>query len=415
MIKTNIQWLPEIPEDWKIGKVQEAFKLSKNLITQENPTVLSLARDGIKERDISNNEGQLAASYDGYNEVLPGDLLLNPMDLVSGANCNMSTISGIISPAYLNLRARSGVFPKYFDYYFKTQYWTMAMFAHGKGVSYDHRWTINRNTILNYEIPIPSFDEQKRIADFLDDRIGKIDSLIENENKQFETLERLKKSVIQDSIKSAITANGYTEVPLKSLFAFGKGLPITKSNLLPSGVKVVSYGQLHAKYNKSYTLEPSLYRFVSESYLQSNPDSLVKKHDFIVADTSEDLQGTGDFVHVDNDDQIFAGYHSIILSSKNDEDSYFLSFLFMTDEWRLQLRSRVYGVKLYSLTKKILSQAQVPLPPKKKQEEVAKSISRRCDLIDSAKASTQKEIKKLGEYKKSLIYEYVTGKRRLPS
>ena len=85
---------------------------------QENPVVLSLARAGIRERDISNNEGQIAESYFNYNPVDIDDLLLNPMDLYSGANCSISKVKGVISPAYVNLRGTNDVNPVFYDYYF---------------------------------------------------------------------------------------------------------------------------------------------------------------------------------------------------------------------------------------------------------------------------------------------------------
>ena len=132
VISTNIEWLPYINSSWKIGRVKDIFYVSKELSTKKNPTVLSLARSAVKIRDISNNEGQIAASYDNYNSVKVGDLLLNPMDLYSGANCNVSFVEGVISPAYSNLRAKVKLEPRFYDFYFKVQYWTMAMFAHGK-------------------------------------------------------------------------------------------------------------------------------------------------------------------------------------------------------------------------------------------------------------------------------------------
>lgn len=86
---------------------------------QENPVVLSLARAGVKVRDLSKNEGQIAESYYNYNLVDPGDLLLNPMDLYSGANCSVSNVKGVISQAYINLRAQKGYNSKFYDYYLK--------------------------------------------------------------------------------------------------------------------------------------------------------------------------------------------------------------------------------------------------------------------------------------------------------
>ena len=131
---------------------------------QENPVVLSLARAGIRERDISNNEGQIAESYFNYNPVDIDDLLLNPMDLYSGANCSISKVKGVISPAYVNLRGTNDVNPVFYDYYFKVQYWVMAFFAYGKGVSFDNRWTLNVDTLMNYPVVSMPYDEQCKRA-----------------------------------------------------------------------------------------------------------------------------------------------------------------------------------------------------------------------------------------------------------
>ena len=108
MINSGIPWIGEIPKGWEIRKVKDVFIRKNEKAHQENPTILSLARAGVKVRDVSTNEGQMAESYFDYNPVEPFDLLVNPMDLYSGANCSMSLVSGVISPAYVNLRAKDG-------------------------------------------------------------------------------------------------------------------------------------------------------------------------------------------------------------------------------------------------------------------------------------------------------------------
>lgn len=175
---SKISWIGVIPVNWEVCRVKDLFWRRKEENQVSDPVVLSLARSGVRIRDISNNEGQMAASYDKYHRVYINDLMLNPMDLVSGANCSISKVEGVISPAYINLVAKEKVYPRYYDYYFKTQYWSKAMFIHGNGVSFDNRWTINTETLMRYYCPKPSFSEQVTIADFLDEKCAEIEDLI---------------------------------------------------------------------------------------------------------------------------------------------------------------------------------------------------------------------------------------------
>lgn len=424
--ESSVKWIGQIPDSWNVGKVKNIFYRSQAKAQTENPVVLSLARSGVKIRDISNNEGQLAESYYDYNPVKVGDLLLNPMDLYSGANCSYSKVNGVISPAYMNLRSYRKSDSRYYDYYFKCQYWAMTFFAHGKGVSFDNRWTLNNETLMNYYIPLPSFEEQTQIADFLDKKCSQIDALISLEEKEIEKLEEYKQSVISEIVVQGLNKatkmknidyfgqvpDNWNIIPLKILFDFGKGLPITKENLIKNGIKVISYGQIHSKSNKSVEIDDSLYRFVSDEYLDTNQNSLVHYGDFIFADTSEDLEGTGDFIHIDNNDTVFAGYHTISLINKNNTYSNYLAFQFMTDLWKSQLRSRVNGVKLFSITKRMLSQCFVVLPPQNEQKSIVNVLNNKCKCIDDLIKIKNKKIEELETYKRSMIYEYVTGKKR---
>lgn len=95
MKDSGFTWIGKIPEDWSMKRVKHIFTRKNEKAMQENPVVLSLARAGIRERDISNNEGQIAESYFNYNPVDIDDLLLNPMDLYSGANCSISKVKGL--------------------------------------------------------------------------------------------------------------------------------------------------------------------------------------------------------------------------------------------------------------------------------------------------------------------------------
>jgi len=161
---------------------------------------------------------------------------------------------------------------------------------------------------------------------------------------------------------------------LKSRFTFGKGLPITKADLTEVGIPVISYGQVHAKYNTGTGLSESLFRFVPESFLVSHPQCLVHKNDFIVADTSEDRAGCGNCAFVDKETPLFAGYHSIILRNRESEDNKYLAYLFLTDAWRSQIRARVDGVKLFSISKTILGSTNIILPPREEQDQIVRYL-----------------------------------------
>ena len=170
--KTDIPWLGKIPSHWEIKRVKRFFYIFKDISYKKNPVVLSLARDKVKIRDIESNKGQLAENYNNYNSVKKGDLLLNPMDLYSGANCNISNYDGVISPAYINLRSNKDISVNFFDYIFKLQYTSLAFQSVGKGVSKYNRWTLSNETLLNYQLPIPPISEQIQIANYLDWKIN---------------------------------------------------------------------------------------------------------------------------------------------------------------------------------------------------------------------------------------------------
>lgn len=197
-------------------------------------------------------------------------------------------------------------------------------------------------------------------------------------------------------------------VPLKTEVSFGKGLPITKENLIEKGVAVVSYGQIHSKMNTGSHLKEELIRYVSEDYLQKNPECLAQKGDIFVADTSEDYDGVGNAVLIDWDGDVFAGYHTVIIRPRNKQYSKYLSYLFMTDAWRSQLRSRASGIKVYSVTQGLLKKTEIIIPNSVYVQRLTDYLDRKCSAIDNIITKQEQIIEKLKEYKLALITETVT-------
>jgi type I restriction enzyme S subunit len=283
----------------------------------------------------------------------------------------------------------------------------------------------------NIYVPYPSVQTQKKIADYLDDKCGKIDQAIEGQKKIIEKLKEYKQSVITEAVTKGLDPNvpmkdsgiewigqipkHWKIVKLKTKFSFGKGLNITKENLTETGIPVISYGQIHSKTNNGIEINDSLIRYVSETYLEENPNSLVNRGDFIIADTSEDLEGVGNSIHIDRQMNLFAGYHSLILKRKKEDFTFskYLAYLMQSDCWRSQLRCQVMGIKLFSITQKILKETSIIIPSLIEQNQIVTYLDAKCREIESLIEKKQKNIEELEQYKKSLIYEYVTGKKEV--
>lgn len=202
--------------------------------------------------------------------------------------------------------------------------------------------------------------------------------------------------------------SNWTVNRIKYLFQSGKGLSITKDNLVESGLPVVSYGQIHSKKNSGTDIKDELLRYVDFLYENQYPQCKVNQYDFVFADTSEDFDGIGNCVYKREDELLFAGYHSIILKSKYRTDNRYLAYLFKTDEWRKQIREKAFGVKVYSVPQKSILNASVIMPPMDERNRIADFLDAKCVEIDALSADIQSEIDTLEAYKRSVITEAVT-------
>lgn len=425
MRKSGIPWAENIPDTWKVRRGKTILTLLSRPINDDDE-IITCFRDGeVTLRKNRREEGfTVALQETGYQGIEPGDLVVHGMDGFAGA-IGISDSRGKATPV-LNVMDSSQN-KRYLMYYLRALAYKDVFMSLSTGIrvrSCDLRW--NKLAVLPFLVP--PLDEQGEIVAYLDDKIRGINATIEEEKKSIEDFKRWKSATISEAVldsrsdkqKKQSGIEWINEIPatwevvrLKNIFSFGKGLPITKENLTDEGVPVISYGQIHAKYNPGTEVVDDLLRYVSEAYVQSNPESLVHKGDFLFADTSEDTDGCGNAVYVDREMVLFAGYHTIILRALRDCDNKYLSYLFKTDSWRSQIRSRVSGVKLFSVSKKILNTVTLILPPKNEQEEIVKELDIKCKKIDSLIDQKEALIIDLELYKKSLIYDVVTGARKV--
>lgn len=195
--------------------------------------------------------------------------------------------------------------------------------------------------------------------------------------------------------------------PLRSKYYFSKGLSITKADLVDDGVSVISYGQIHSKDNIGVSIRDTLIRHLPTDHSSLTEASKAHVGDLIFADTSEDLQGCGNCVFVDRDD-IYAGYHTLLLRPKEIGLGRYYAYLFAVDAWRAQIRAKVSGVKLYSITQDILKSAALIEPPVEERVRIADFLDAKCAEIDAMIAAKEKTNALLKERQQSMIYEAVT-------
>ena len=196
---------------------------------------------------------------------------------------------------------------------------------------------------------------------------------------------------------------------LKYLFNFSKGLTITKADLCEVGIPCVNYGQVHSKFGVILDLSRHVLPFVPESHLQSSPQSLIRKGDFVFADTSEDKAGSGNFTCLISDDEIFAGYHTVI-AHPNSDDVYhkFFAYMFDSQDFRQQIQKIVSGIKVFSISQAMLKNAVAFYPSVNEQNAIAMCLDHKTDQIDRLIANKQKLIGLLKEQRQSIISEAVT-------
>ncbi|MBZ7954018.1 restriction endonuclease subunit S [Campylobacter sp. W0018] len=428
---SGIEWLGEIPEHWEMKPLRAIFnqRNEQNKVL-ELQTILSLVKDvGVIPYEEKGNIGNKSKDdLQGYKIARINDLVLNKMNAVIGS-LGVSKYNGLVSPIYLVLYINDfNKIINYYSYIFQTKTVQKFLRKFAYGIM-EIRESIEFIDFKKMLLPLPPLKEQEQIANFLDEKCEKIQNFIEKKEKLLSLLQEQKQALINETITKGLDKNvklknsgieWLGEIPehwevrkLKMLFSFGNGLNITKADFISFGIPCISYGEIHSKYPCHLDLSVHKLPFVSETYLNDKPQSLLSKGDFVFADTSEDIEGSGNFTCIQSNIPLFAGYHTIILRSKTQIYSLYFSFLFDSIFVRNQIREKVWGVKVFSITKSILKEVQCFIPPLKEQEQIANFLDEKCEKIDSLITKIKKQIELIKEYKTTLINEAICGRMNL--
>jgi len=417
---SGVDWIGDIPEGWEVVRFKRLFR-EKKKVTNASLNSGSISFGEVVYKD---DEKITEATKQSYQVLSEGEFLLNPLNMnydLKSLRIGLSAINVVVSSGYIILQSKNNLDKSYYRWLLRI-YDIVFMKTLGAGV----RQTINFNDLADTHLVLPPLSEQTAIAQFLDDKTAKIDQTIAIREKEIELLKERRHILIQQAVTKGLDAtvpmkdsgvDWIGEIPehwevrkLRFEFNLSKGLTITKENLTDEGIPCVNYGEIHSKYG--FEVNPNVHplRFVPEDYLQTNPNSLLNNGDFIFADTSEDLEGSGNFTYLNSDEITFAGYHTVIARPKNTINSRFFAYEFDSQKFRNQVRTKMKGVKVFSITQSTLKDLWIWIPSFDEQIAITEYLDNILEKIAKAISIKEQEIEKLKEYKTVLIDNVVTGK-----
>jgi len=407
---SGVAWIGEIPKEWEAKKMKYISRMKSG----DSITSSVIEEDGDYPVYGGNGLRGFTSHYTHEGEyILVGR---------QGALCgNVRKVTGKFWPSehavvvYENNDINKDWYKHFLDDMNLNQYSTSAA---QPGLSVEQ--------IINLFACVPPHDNQQAIAAYLDKKTTAVDALIADKRRLIDLLKEKRQAIISEVVTKGLDPN----VPMKDsgvewigeipahwdvkrfsqLFSFGRGLNITKADLEDAGVPCVSYGDIHSRFGFEVNPDVHALRCVSADYLHTSPGSLLQYGDFVFADTSEDTEGAGNFTYLNSHKPVFAGYHTVIARNHSGQNCRYLAYLFDSIPFRTQIRCKVSGIKVFSITQNIMKKVAVILPPLQEQEAIAVHLDAQTVAIDSLIADIATQIEKLKEYRQAIISEAVTGK-----
>lgn len=417
----------KIPAHWEVRRLKYLFYISKEESRDEFPNVLSLTQNGIIERDITTNKGQLAQNYIGYNIVKRGDIILNPMDLSSGYVAK-STFEGVISQAYIKIRPLETLNLSYYESFFQNLYHYKILWHLGKGISYDHRWTLGNDVFLNIKIPLPPLQEQKEIAEFLDKKCEKIQNYINKKQKLITLLQEKKQALINEVVTKGLNPNiEFKNSGIEWLGEIPKHWEIKKLKYIGE-----IFGGVIGKTIKDFSKEykPNFKPYITFTNVCNNaiinPNSMeyvfidfdekqnkVLKNDILFLQSSETFEDVGKNAIYLNDDEVYLNTFCKGFRIEREAYPMYLNYLLSSLSYKRYFMSVCSGFTRINLRQEHFLDIPLILPPLQEQKEIAEFLDSKVAQINSAIEKTKKQIELVREYKNTLINEAVCGRIKL--
>ena len=415
MKNSGIEWIGEIPDSWNVVQLASLFieHKQKNTGMQSN-NLLSLSYGKIKRKDINTSDGLLPESFENYNVVDSGDIVLRLTDLQNdqrSLRTGLCLEKGIVTSAYVTLRKRNAnLNSEFMHYYLHSFDVRKGFYGMGSGV----RQGLNFDGIKKLAVLLPPQKIQEAIVEYLSKKLGEVDKLIEVQQAQIDKLKEYKQSVITEAVTKGLDPT----VPMKDSGVEWIGK-------IPEDWETIRVKQLlNERIERSLTgqEEPlsmsQKVGLVPTRMLDSIPNMassfIGAKLTYVDDLVFNKLKAHLGVFSVSKYDGLVSPDYAVYYSTGKINLKY-LEYLFKTPQCILEFRKRSTGIAvgLTRLYTDGLFAIECPFPNHSSQMEIVAYLDDKCAKIDKLIELKQSKIEKLQEYKKSLIYEYVTGKKEV--
>lgn len=428
MKDSGIDWVGEIPEIWALKRNKEIF-IEVNEIANANTKLdlLSVSEYyGVaKRKDVISSEDTLmrADSLDGYKICNADDLVINIMLAWKGA-LGISPYRGLVSPAYNVFRTKSIDFiPKYYQYLFQTSMYTTIFKRYSTGIV-DSRLRLYPNIFLSLTSHFPSTCEQKSIADFLDRKVAFIDNIIEKTKESIEEYKKLKQSIITEAVTKGLNPDvkmkdsgieWIGDIPehwemsmLKRNCWYQEGPGIMGDDFREEGIPLI---RISGMKSDRVTLDGC--NFLDEEAVQKRWNHFKLDLGDIVISASA---STGIVAVVDSETVGAIPYTGLIRFKTYEKllPEYLMYFI-TSDIYLEQINQQQTGTTIQHYGPSHLSKIKIVLPPINEQMNIIELLKIKVNKIENTLDKKELLLSELELYKKSLIYEVVTGKKEIPT
>ena len=417
MKDSGIAWIGEIPEGWEVDILSLHFEehKQKNIGLQER-NLFSLSYGKIIRKDINSIGGLLPNSFENYNVIGKDDIVFRLTDLQNdkrSLRTGLCQENGIITSAYVTLRKRENEYSPYFHYLFHSYDECKVFYGLGDGV----RQGMNFEDLRKMPILVPPLAEQRGIAAFLDNKCAEVDELLNVQEQFIEELKNYKQALITETVTKGLHHHTKTkqsgiewigEIPegweverLKKHILFINGYAFNSDEFSQDeGIRVIRIGDIGASIDYTGCVH-------STENCANLAQYRIQENDILIAMSGAT---TGKTCIASNIPEAYINQRvGIIRTSYYRYIKYVLQAAYIPEYISLNNA----GSAQPNISSTGIGNIPLPVPPLAEQEEIAAYLDQKCAEIDQLIAIKQQKAEELREYRKSLIYEYVTGKKQL--